>query len=195
MIPFAQLVSAVRTAGNRAGTLRCEPFAAALARAAATPAEAAVLRARLVHADVPTTRELELEISASSPATRQLAGALAGALSVLPEESAVVARALLGISAASAAVLYAHVPWSSVFDATLLQACRTTGAAFEQHPNAAGRGESLVLHVARALSLPVGGLDESALANRLAELDPEAAAARARASALEEKLRAALPKV
>ncbi len=192
-VPYAQLVAAVRTAGNRAGTIRRDALVAALSGHDATAVQASAHLARLVNADAATVHELEVEIGALEPAAQKNASALAGALAALPEEAAVVSRALLGISGACAGVLYAHVPWSSVIDATLLEACRVTGALFR--PFMPGREEYLVLRLGQSLAVPVRGLEGPLLAKRLAELDPEAAQARARDAALYSKLRAALPPV
>lgn len=191
--PFEQLVAAVRTAGNRAGTIRIKSWKRALASARALePSRAAYVLARTAvgpAVDTATVRELELEIATLDERARDLCCTLAPALEVMPEESSVIQRALAGIAGASAAAIGAWLPWSSVIDATLLGACRACSGT---------DAEELARRVAHALGVSVEGKgrespEESALALRA--LDARVQAEERERKRIEQELRAKLPRV
>jgi len=204
--PWADVVAAVRAAGNRAGSLKLRAWTKALVETKPLdgPAAAYTLARASVGPSVDTAsvRELETELAAMSEGPRGLACVLAPALAKLPEELAVVQRALAGIAAASSAALGAWVPWSIAVDATLLEACRSAGAAWSADRLVGGerdRAEELARRVARALGVPVVGKrgpeTSEQSAERLATLDLDRMRALAQQNQVEQAIRATLPKL
>ncbi len=203
VLPYTEIVRAMRAAGNRAGAIRVIAFGKALTTTAAVDAAtAALMFARLAagpSADTVTAREIELELSALPERARSLAHIVAPALSALPEESLVVNRAFIGIVGATSAVFGAVVPWSIAVDATLLQACRDVDWDASGLRADKDRPKELARRIARALGLPtIGqqGLEDAATSEkRLRELDPARTADETRRRAIEQSIRSKLPKV
>lgn len=204
--PWSELLIAVRTAGNRAGALHTFAWTRTLlSTRPVEPAQAAYALARGAvgpSVDTASVRELELELMALSDDARSLAQVLGPALVSLPEESAVVQRALAGIAGASAAAIGAWVPWSVAVDATLLQVCRDAGASWGAERLVKGereRAEELARRVAKSLGLPVvskhGRETPEQSAERLAALDLERTRALSQRNQIEQAIRATLPKV
>jgi hypothetical protein len=202
-LPYGDVVRALRSAGNRAGAIRAIAFGRALTNTAAVDVPtAALLFAQLAAGpavDTLTAREIELELTALTPAARSVAQIVAPALSSLPEESLVVHRALIGIVGATSAIFGAMVPWAIAVDATLLQACREVTWEASQLTADKDRPKELARRVARAFGLPViasQGLEDAATSDkRLRELDPVAKAEATRLRAIEQSIRSKLPKV
>ncbi|MGZ3422862.1 MAG: hypothetical protein ACXVEF_35350 [Polyangiales bacterium] len=199
-LPYSDVVTAVRTAASEAGRLHVDKLSEALRKTKpAHAADAANLLTRLGPGNAPdpvAIRELTVEIAAMPEAARSLVCVLAPALA---SESALVGRALLGISAACGAAIGAVVPLATVIDATLLEACRDAGAQWNAGSIAQKKGneraEELARRVARALGVKIENETPEQSADRLQKLDLEVAASKARAAEIEKKLRASLPKV
>lgn len=196
-LPFSQVVTAARLAGNQAGTLTAKTLGEALAAAQPVDeANAALLLARLYAGPDHDTvaGELRSELEAMPPEARSLALVVSPALSQAPEVAAVVRHALTGITHAMSAIFGAVVPIAVVIDATLLQACREAQWS-QQRLVESDRAQELARRIARALGVPIRGETLAVSATRLAELDTEVVAAKARRRAIEQSIRSKLPSV
>ena len=142
-LPYAAVVSALRSAANEAGRLRVDCLAEALRKSKPMKvAEAAQTFTQLVTGsslDPVATRAGRAQINTMSPSARSVALLLALVLAV---EGPLIARALLGVAAACGAAIGAVVPISVAVDATLLEAV------------AARRGAPIASRRRRAASAP-----------------------------------------
>lgn len=197
-LPYAAVVSALRSAANEAGRLRVDLLASALGKAKPMkPDDAAQSFTQLVTGsslDPVAIREVALELHTMSAGARSVACVLAPALAV---EAPLIGRALLGVAAACGAAIGAVVPLSVAIDATLLGACRSTswnGANIARRKGEE-RAEELARRVARALGLRVEGETPEQSEQRWQSLDVELVERRERAATIEQAIRASLPKV